>query len=269
MSTTRYIFGLLLLAIGVLMLLSNLNYLNVNWAFITQFWPVLLILLGIGSVTKNKNTRMVLVTLAVLVTIGIVALGVQKGWLDPNIRYNVESQDLAINYLDEETATLNLESGAGKFNILADSEASAFLIGATAETNLGQYTLQRSGSKDNIFNLKLASEHMRWGHIGTVKNDLDIILNTKPIWRLNIDAGAAELNLDLSKNMVEDVQIDTGATDVQVKIKEANVSKPVKEKKVKKEKKEATIVNNYYYSNDTQNNSPTTPSSDKKNQPAK
>jgi len=215
MSTTRYLFGLLLFIIGVLLLLSNFNYLNVNWAFIIQFWPVLLILLGIGAVTKNRPVRLLLVTLTVLLTVALAMYGIQKGWLNPNVKYKVEEQDLAIEYAEEEQAVLNLETGAGKFSL---SGASDSLIEAQAKTSLGLYTMQRSGVGGGEVDLRLDGQNVRWSHVGSVTNNLNISLHDQPVWQINVKTGATSLNFDLTKHQVEKIEIDTGASEVKVKI---------------------------------------------------
>jgi len=44
--------GLILIVLGVIFLLNNLNYLNVDW---NKYWPVLLIALGVWIVIQRMR----------------------------------------------------------------------------------------------------------------------------------------------------------------------------------------------------------------------
>ena len=57
-------------------------------------------------------------------------------------------------------------------------------------------------------------------HNGDITNNVWLKLNHEPIWKFNIDVGAAELEMDLSKFKVEKIDLDGGAADIEIKLGE-------------------------------------------------
>jgi hypothetical protein len=57
-------------------------------------------------------------------------------------------------------------------------------------------------------------------HLGKnkFKNRVDIALNEKPIWDINIDGGASAMNLDLTKFKIENIYVGMGAASLDVKL---------------------------------------------------
>ena len=53
---------------------------------------------------------------------------------------------------------------------------------------------------------------------GKIKNKLDIELNENPIWDMKLDIGAAKASIDLTKFKVKNLDLNTGATQVFLKL---------------------------------------------------
>jgi hypothetical protein len=75
-------FPLLLIAIGVIFLLSNLGIISGDaWTLIWQFWPLLLIVIGLDNIFKREG----LVSATFLIGIGIIFLLANLGYLNVSV----------------------------------------------------------------------------------------------------------------------------------------------------------------------------------------
>ena len=54
MKTSKIFWGTLFIVLGLLVLLNNFSSINVHWGDLWQFWPILLVLMGISMLVKNK-----------------------------------------------------------------------------------------------------------------------------------------------------------------------------------------------------------------------
>ena len=50
------------------------------------------------------------------------------------------------------------------------------------------------------------------------KNTVDIALNSKPIWDMNFDVGAASMDFDLTEFKTKNVSVDMGAAAINIKL---------------------------------------------------
>lgn len=57
MKSTKTIWGIVLIGLGVLLVLNNLNFVDfgINWHRIGDFWPLILIALGLTSISKSAK----------------------------------------------------------------------------------------------------------------------------------------------------------------------------------------------------------------------
>jgi hypothetical protein len=62
--------------------------------------------------------------------------------------------------------------------------------------------------------------HKTTFHLGKnkFKNRVEIALNENPTWDINIDGGAAAMNLDLTKFKIENISVGMGAASLDVKL---------------------------------------------------
>jgi len=112
-------------------------------------------------------------------------------------------------------AKLELDAGLGSFNI---GDTTRELIFVKTEGIEKHYILTKS-DYDNVSKLKLKMKKTTF-HLGKnkFKNRVDIALNEKPTWDINIDGGASAMNLDLTKFKVENIYVGMGAASLDVKL---------------------------------------------------
>lgn len=73
MKNQNFTAGLILTLLGIILLLRNFDYLDIDWEVILKFWPLLLIYAGLATIYGNRKTWMVPVAM-VLITILSVLL---------------------------------------------------------------------------------------------------------------------------------------------------------------------------------------------------
>lgn len=227
MSYRKIFWGVLLVFIGALFILKNTGVIFFSWHTVWNLWPVLLILWGI-SVLPMKDWIKVVVSLA---TIIITFLAVQQFGRNDNWKWKFNFRDKdwdndtewdatdtinqAFDHEYDSTvkyANLNLNIGVGKFRI---SDTTSRLIDFVQSGSRLQYNMTVEG-EDSTRKVQLS---MKEGHFqGTIRNDVKIKLNPAPVWDLNLEVGAAEVDFDLSGYRTKNVDISGGASDIRVKL---------------------------------------------------
>ena len=226
MKTSQIFWGTLFIVLGLLVLLNNFSAINLHWGNLWQFWPILLVLIGISMLVKNKFGKSALAGAAAILLALLLFTSVKlstdfiKGdfelILNGDEDYNFtiteyrESFDTSIA-----KAKLYLEAGLGSFNI---GDTTSELIFVKTEGIEKNYKLTKS-DYDNVSKLKLQMQKTTF-HLGKNKfrNRVEIALNENPTWDINIDGGAAAINLDLTKFKIENIEVDMGAASLDVKL---------------------------------------------------
>ena len=121
---------------------------------------------------------------------------------------------------DTREAVLKLSGGAGRFTI---SDPSTELIKAdTKQTAGGNYSMSVDRDETThipTIELKPTEENQ---HIdlkdGKFENRVDIHLNAKPIWTMDVALGAGQGDLDLSAYAVKSLKLGVGAADLDLKL---------------------------------------------------
>jgi hypothetical protein len=120
---------------------------------------------------------------------------------------------------DTREAVFKLAGGAGRFII---SDPSSELIKVNTRNSIGNYsmsverdpttripTIELMPTKENqTIDLK----------DGNYENRVDVHLNTKPIWTMDVGLGAGQGELDLSAYAVKQLKVEGGAIDIDLKL---------------------------------------------------
>ena len=226
MKTSHIFWGTLFIVLGLLVLLNNFSAINLHWGNLWQYWPILLVLIGISMLVKNKFGKNALagaaaILLALLLFTSVklstdfikgdfeLALNGDKDYNFTTTEYE-ESFDTSIA-----KAKLYLEAGLGSFNI---GDTTSELIFVKTEGIEKNYKLTKR-DYDNVSKLKLKM-HKTTFHLGKNKfrNRVEIALNENPTWDINIDGGASAMNLDLTKFKIENIYVGMGAASLDVKL---------------------------------------------------
>ncbi len=236
MKPSHIFWGLLFVGLGLLVLINNFTNILMDWATIWKLWPLTIVLIGLSILVKHNYGKSVIAGLAAIV----LALAIFASFKTATHFF---SNDINIDFGDgsnqsygttefTETydstlafAKLNFDAGAGTFNISDESEN---LIYALTEGHLNNYKLKRLDSdSSSIIDFDMGDKAIfRFGK--DYKNKVDISLNSKPIWDMNFNVGAASMDFDLTEFKTRNVDIDMGAASIKIKLgslySETNVS---------------------------------------------
>jgi hypothetical protein len=184
MRRSGLFWGIILLLIGLLLLLSNLGVITVSvWS---AMWAVVLIALGVGMLW------------------GIV--------VGPGA---AEDEEVAIPLEGAGRARVRVKHGAGRLR-LSGHAASGALVEGTFRSGL-DYRTQRRGDELDVEmsprGLFYVLAPWNWGREGVGWN---FALNGEIPLALAFETGASDVGLDLSELRVTDLRLETGASSVNV-----------------------------------------------------
>ena len=229
MKTSHIFWGTLFIVLGLLILINNFTPIDLSWGNLWQYWPVVLVLLGISMLVKNIAGKG-LISGAAAIILSVVIFASVKHTISFMFSEDYEIDigsgvkgDYAINEYTEAfdpsitTAILYLEGGAGTFRIGSETND---LIYAKTEGLIDNFNFNKN-QLDSVANINLNMQEANF-NLGKTKfkNKVDIALNKKPKWDLDIKLGAASIMFDFSKYKIEDINLDMGAASLDVKLGE-------------------------------------------------
>ena len=228
MSYRKIFWGLLLVLIGVLFILKNTGVLFFSWHSIWHLWPVILILWGISIIPVKDWIKLVLSLVTVIVTFFAVQQYSPKDnqkwdfeWNDRKDRDNKDEDNVITynNVMSEDYdsltkyAELKLNIGVGNFTI---KDTTNMLIEVKHDNDNANYSMTAK-VEDSTAIVDLSLEKGEFNE-GKVSNNVNMKLNPNPIWDLDLNVGAAEVNFDLSGFKTRNLKIQGGASDIDIKI---------------------------------------------------
>ena len=225
MKFRNIFWGVVLIFLGVLFILQNLNVIHFNWLHLWRLWPVILVLWGVSILPAHNLIKG---ALTLLVLGGTVYFMVDQtvAWDDPRQfrtekwdDWNIDdstpvSQSFSIPFSDSvSTAMLDLDLAAGAFFIDNNTEN---LIDFNKRGDRTKYAYNIKRSEDRAV-IQIEREDTRIS-TGKSKHRVNLNLNTQPVWDFNMDVGAAALEFDLSEFKVKDIDIDGGAAALEIRL---------------------------------------------------
>lgn len=239
MKLDRVIWGVVLLFIGSVLLLDNFNVIEFYWSNVWKFWPVFLIIIGVNILFNRNNSQT-----GNIISLGIVVVTLcflfVKGQDKPegrwwsNVRDNIhidmddeDSQNVGTNKSsfaepftvgdDVKKNVLEISGGGTSFELKGNSD-SLFLAHVNKKNNNFGLTKIASDSVNTlIFKTRDKNRRSKWSS-GNGTNKVDLYLNTRPIWEMELRLGAGELDFDLTDYKVRTLNFDGGAASIDFKI---------------------------------------------------
>ncbi|MFO7526000.1 MAG: hypothetical protein R6W68_11140 [Ignavibacteriaceae bacterium] len=227
MKASHIFWGTLFVVLGGLGLIANFLDINFEWSTAWKFWPLVLVLIGLSIIVKNKTGKLLISGLAGLVLALSIFASISSGlnFFKGGFNFNFDDGPITSEtsrYTEPfndsiKSATFNFNAGAGNFRLLTTTDE---LLDISTESYGVDYTLIRN-DYDDISNLtfKMESKKFRFGKKGSF-NKVEIALNPEPVWDINFDVGAASMKVDLSSFKVSEIDINMGAAALNLKIGE-------------------------------------------------
>lgn len=120
---------------------------------------------------------------------------------------------------DTREAVLKLSGGAGRFII---SDPTAELIKADTKQSVGTYSMsvdRDATTRIPTIELKPTEENQNVDlSDGTFENRVDVHLNARPVWTMDVALGAGQGDLDLSAYAVRSLKVAAGAAEIDLKL---------------------------------------------------
>ncbi|WP_134089425.1 LiaI-LiaF-like domain-containing protein [Olivibacter sp. XZL3] len=232
MDRERLNWGLVLLFIGVMWLLSNTGVISFYWSSLWRFWPVFLIILGVNLLLPKHgigNLISVIATIAILIFIGFQVSKPSTAWGErAHFRGRadvdetgddgeVKEADFSSPYnAGIRRARLEIKGGAVEYKM---EGTATDLFKAHSRGVFAGHALQTT-TKDSVaelfFNMKDVKKK-NWNIDGD-ENKVDMSLNTNPLWTIRVDVGAGAVDFDLSQYKVERLTLKGGAASFETKL---------------------------------------------------
>ncbi len=226
MKTKQLFWGVLLIALGILIFLNNIDQLNWNWDEIIKLWPLFFILWGISFMIKNIPIKRIFISLtSIALALSIFATyktaqGFTKDVVWDNGHVFIEDS-ASVNEYSEfyfskyKTAKLKFHAGAGAIAIM---DTTSKLIYARTKGYSDAFNLDVSKYDDEAdVDFEMSKTRFSFNTLNS-KNKVEIDLNPNPAWSLDIDVGAASLNLDLTKFRINETKIKMGAASLHARL---------------------------------------------------
>ncbi len=220
---------LILIVVGALFLLSNLGFLPWGfWGTLWQFWPVILVLIGIELLFGRFHPWLGAIVAVVIVAV-VIALSVAMagGLVQPLVVQQGEVERVVEEMGTLTSGTVELEFGAGDISVAALPVDSANLVEADITPGTTGSRLDRRFSQSNgEGNLRLRTEDGFRVPTGRIIGDSwDVKLNSRLPLDLRVKTGASQTLLNLTELNLSELRIDVGASSAEIKMPAAGSTK--------------------------------------------
>lgn len=235
MNKEKLSWGLILLFVGGILLLDNLNVINFYWRSVFSMWPIMLIVIGVNLLVPKRGIGP---AVSIVVTVAALAFLAYWGTSSPRSnwwafnnksrnterrssddRKHVESSKGNFTYDYDSTATtayLYIKGGAVEYKIEGITDK---LFSAEASSNMGSHELESTtngGRIDLTFRMK-SKEKGNW-NVNMDENWAKISLNPNPAWNINLDMGAGTADFDLTNYKIASLNFKGGAASFEAKL---------------------------------------------------
>ena len=222
MKSSNLFWGFFFITFGSLYLVSRYSDFYIDWYAIWELWPILIILAGISIIIRGKLFKPILSVL-IGVLLAFLAFGFVNDVFDifndshwhRSYWRDYSENNYRMEYSpDIEHVNLEIKAGAGKFNIEQTTDA---LIKGYSKGNIGEYSFDQK-IEDSIAWVSLSMKDVNVNIFGgNYKNQFQLRLNENPTYSLNLEIGAAKSYFNLIPFKVENLILETGATDTKIK----------------------------------------------------
>jgi hypothetical protein len=208
------IIPILLIVLGVLLLLDNLNVVSVDWGTIWKLWPLLLVGIGLEIILGRRVSFGAVLLLVILFIIGgtILWWSVLVGAGDRT----TEHITWPMNGI--ERAELELDVGVGDVGLASPSDMADLLV-ADLDLAPGLDVSQQHKVNGDLASGRIASKRDFFSLpqiFGRKASEWDVQLNERARWALNISSGVGNVRLDLSDLRGGSLELDSGIGSVDV-----------------------------------------------------
>lgn len=219
--------GIILIAIGIIALLVTFFDVDIVWSELAKFWPVFIIIFGVSLLPLNKVLKSLSVIVIIIISCLIYCKEVNGNentsaemTSEVLLEEGFETQEFSSPFKDNITeASVEINYGAGVLYL--NPPVGELVKARNMSDKISQnFYLEYEGSHaDIIFDVEDDNYHVN--NVDEVKsNRFDISLNEVPIYDFELNLGACDLNFDFSEYKASDIEINSGASNIDIKLGE-------------------------------------------------
>lgn len=224
MKTGKIVWGIILIFVGLIFLLNNLELIDFYWGAIFRFWPVIFLILGIKILFNQRDPGLGNFLIAGVMVLTL-AFATVRGMRWSNGEYAKEEQSDLSEVPSTNTffepyhagihqAELNVDGGAVSYHL---SDTTSNLFDAGIKQAYGNYTLEKTDrDSTQVLRFRLRNGNGKWSSKGI--NEADLRLHPAPLWTINMEVGTGAADFDLRKFKVEKLTLKGGAAKFHVKL---------------------------------------------------
>lgn len=219
----RLFFGLIFLVIGFGFLIQNFHLipgLNFDFSILLSFWPVLIILSGLSILSRGTwlgSLLSILITFAIVVVMAFYFILPAPVNLLQTFSFDIPRS------LDVEHANISIELGASSVEMGSGGES---LVSGELNSNVATLSTQDM-IKNGIQSVEITMQENFKRMRGGIANNLSFNLADDVPLSIIMKSGASNINFDASRLILEDFELNTGASKVTLtfgdKARESNV----------------------------------------------
>ena len=224
------LFGLLLIALGALLLLNVVGALSLGvWFELAKYWPALLVIVGVKMLLAPRAPLVGLAAVSLILVAAVAAASFTMDSRQPADAPVVASYEAPLG--DAETLDLGMGFAGGSVTLRPAPAGGSQLLAADFSGAGADVIHDRRGRDSKIYlstgdwsvdwdgavNVNMASDV--GGFPGVV--DWDLLVSPDVALELEIGAGASDLDLDLRRLNVKRLSIGAAASDVRIILPES------------------------------------------------
>jgi len=205
--------GIFLVFLGIVLLGKSTGWYEINFGVnLWQIWPLLIIFIGLSLLSRGRWSSFIITMVVTIIVIAIVGFMMFFGTCPKSGKISKNIEDISIKKEPGvNSALIRVETGAGRLKIdgggqdLVSGEfKSDFLalnIESEVEGDIQKITFRTTGS---------------WRGIGTPVNDLNLSINPDIPVEIELATGAVDMDIDLSEVTAKFVDINSGASSLEL-----------------------------------------------------
>ncbi|NGM63292.1 hypothetical protein G5B30_15390 [Sphingobacterium sp. SGG-5] len=208
--------GIWFIFFGIIILLDNFDVIDFNFYALLDYWPLIIIAVGIHILLQNRRNGPMwsaLVSLCMCIFLLYIGLTSTKRFNLPIFTSNNSAQDSTLKDTvtlafppNVNAATLTFDLGAAA--LVLDSLPSKDLIQASSPNGNGGLKVENNLKGDRSY-IEITGVTQK---ASTHQNSIHLALNTAPIWSLKFNMGAASFTGHLAPYKFTDLEINAGVT---------------------------------------------------------
>lgn len=222
MNIGRLLSGLIILTIGVLVLLNNFGIIeSFNFYDLLKYWPIILVIIGLSILFKLLPKPLeailnILLALGIAVGLTYVVINAINSQASPSAT-SPSSKQIA-EPVNEDAKRAKIEVNAGAADISIEG-GSTLLVEGTVENIFGSTSIFRQyDQSQGVDEIKINQFSRNWfNNLGrSSKNIWNLSINQEIETDLLVSSGASKLDIDLSDTNVKNLEIDAGASTINI-----------------------------------------------------